>query len=96
VSYLPTGSFLSRAHRSAHLVTSGPSAPWTSEDLAAGITHLSEVYRLHRPDGSEYPVDELPRDQGAALRYHLPWQDIVVHRADGRRVRLLPGRPLST
>src|SRR4029077_14287958 len=26
------------------------------EDLAASITHLPEVYRLHRPDGSLYPA----------------------------------------
>lgn len=30
------------------------------EDLSAGLPSLSKVYRLHRPDGSEYPWEELP------------------------------------
>ena len=30
------------------------------QDMAAGLEHLSEVYRLFRSDGSPYPVEELP------------------------------------
>src|SRR5262249_47056049 len=30
------------------------------EDLSAGLSSLSRVFRLHRPDGAEYPADELP------------------------------------
>jgi PAS domain S-box-containing protein len=59
------------------------------EDLAAGLEHLSEVYRLHRPDGSSYPIEELPvylalRQGSTAMR-----DDIVVHRPDGRRAPLV-------
>ena len=59
------------------------------EDASAGLEHLSKVYRLFRPDGSPYPVEELPvfqalRRGAAAMR-----DDIVVHRPDGRRVPLV-------
>jgi PAS domain S-box-containing protein len=59
------------------------------EDPAAGLEHLSEVYRLHRPDGSAYPIEELPvylalREGLTAMR-----DDIVVHRPDGRRAPLV-------
>jgi signal transduction histidine kinase len=59
------------------------------EDPAAGIEQLSSVYRLHRPDGSEYPVDELPVAQ--ALRRGRPGmaKDIVVHRPDGKKTSLV-------
>lgn len=58
------------------------------EDMAAGLLHISHVYRLHRQDGTEYPVDELPVVK--ALRYGQTCtaNDIIVHRPDGRRVPL--------
>jgi PAS domain S-box-containing protein len=59
------------------------------EDPAAGLQHFVETYRLHRPDGSPYPVEELPvttalRRAGTTMR-----DDIVVHRPDGRRIPLI-------
>lgn len=59
------------------------------EDLAAGLQHLPDVYRLHRPDGSKYPAEELPVTR--ALREGMTGMkdDIVVHRADGRRIPLV-------
>ncbi len=58
------------------------------EDMAAGLAHMSQTYRLHRQDGAEYPVDDLPIAK--ALRYGQTCtaNDIVVHRPDGRRVPL--------
>lgn len=58
------------------------------EDMAAGLVHIPQVYRLHRQDGSEYPVDDLP--VAKALRYGQTCtaNDIIVHRPDGRRVPL--------
>jgi PAS domain S-box-containing protein len=58
------------------------------EDASAGLAHLSQVYRLHRPDGTPYPVDDLP--VAKALRYGQTCtaNDIVVHRPDGRRMPL--------
>jgi PAS domain S-box-containing protein len=59
------------------------------EDSGAGLDHLVAVYRLERPDGSPYPVDELP--VALALRRGLATMrdDIVVHRPDGRRLPLI-------
>jgi PAS domain S-box-containing protein len=59
------------------------------EDASAGLEHLAQVYRLHRPDGSPYPVEELP--VFLALRRGIPSMrdDIVVHRPDGRKVPLI-------
>ena len=59
------------------------------EDVAAGIEHLSKVYRLHRPDGSPYPVEELPVCQVLQRGAVSMRDDIVVHRPDGRRVPLI-------
>jgi len=59
------------------------------EDRSAGLEHLAEVYRLHRPDGTPYPTEELP--VFLALRKGLTSmrEDIVVHRPDGRRTPLV-------
>jgi PAS domain S-box-containing protein len=59
------------------------------EDPAAGLDHLSDVYRLHRADGTAYPVQELP--VWLALRRGLTAMkdDVVVHRTDGRRIPLV-------
>lgn len=59
------------------------------EDPAAGLARLVEVYHLRRPDGSSYPVAELPvvaamRDGTTCMR-----DDIVVHRPDGSLVPLI-------
>jgi PAS domain S-box-containing protein len=58
-------------------------------NAAAGLDHLSSVYRLFRPDGTLYPPDELPVSR--ALRQGLTGMrnDIVVHRPDGRRIPLV-------
>jgi PAS domain S-box-containing protein len=59
------------------------------EDPACGLDHLAQVYRLFRPDGSPYPVEELP--VYLALRRGLTAMrdDVVVHRPDGRRIPLV-------
>jgi PAS domain S-box-containing protein len=59
------------------------------EDASAGLEHLAEVYRLFKPDGTPYPLQELPVYQ--ALREGLTSMrdDIVVHRPDGRRIPLV-------
>jgi PAS domain-containing protein len=58
------------------------------EDASVPLPQLSRLYRLHRPDGSEYPADELP--VARALRHGITCcaSDIVVYRADGRRIAL--------
>jgi PAS domain S-box-containing protein len=59
------------------------------EDMAAGLDHLVEVYRLHRPDGSPYPVEELPVVLALRKGITAMRDDIVVHRPDGRRTPLV-------
>jgi PAS domain-containing protein len=59
------------------------------EDLAAGVGHLSEVYRLHRPDGSLYPPDELPVSRALLEGMNFTANDVVVHRPDGRKIALM-------
>ncbi len=59
------------------------------EDASAGLEHLSKVYHLHRPDGSPYPVEELPVVQALRRGAAGMRDDIVVHRPDGRRVPLV-------
>lgn len=59
------------------------------EEMAAGIAQLSMVYRLHRPDGTEYPPDELPVARALGTGVSHMANDVVVHRADGRRIPLV-------
>ena len=59
------------------------------EETSAGLEHLSKVYHLHRPDGSPYPVEELPVFQALRTGKAAMRDDIVVHRPDGRRVPLV-------
>jgi PAS domain S-box-containing protein len=59
------------------------------EDATVPLSQLSRLYRLYRPDGSEYPADELP--VAKALRHGVTCSasDLVVHRGDGRRLQLV-------
>ena len=59
------------------------------EEPAAGLERLSQVYHLHRSDGSPYPVEELPVFQALRRGATAMRDDIVVHQADGRRVPLV-------
>ncbi len=59
------------------------------EDLSAGVAHLSHIYRLHRPDGTEYPAEELPVAKALRLGVTCRANDIVVHRGDGHKIPLI-------
>jgi len=59
------------------------------EDPAAGIDHLPAVYRLHRADGSPYPVGDLPVTKALREGVTTMADDIFVHRIDGREVPLI-------
>src|SRR5258708_6399605 len=59
------------------------------EDFSARLEHLSTVYRLHRSDGTLYPVDDLPVCQALRRGAVSMRDDIVVHRPDGRRIPLI-------
>jgi PAS domain S-box-containing protein len=59
------------------------------EEGPLDLAHLAEIYNLRRPDGTPYPLEELPVYQ--ALRHGMTAtrDDIVVHRPDRRRVPLI-------
>src|SRR5262249_43645568 len=91
VGNLPAGVFFVEGQRGHPILVNARARHLLGrrEDLAAGLEHLAEVYRLFRPDGTPYPVEELP--VFLALRKGLTAMrdDIVVHRPDGRRVPLV-------
>jgi len=91
VTHLPTGIYFVQAPFGQPILVNNRARQLLGqrEDLAAGLSHLSKVYRLHRPDGTEYPWEELPvtkalRDGATSMA-----EDIVVHRADGRHITLI-------
>src|SRR5207244_4451803 len=57
--------------------------------LSAGLAQLSRVFRLHRIDGAEYPPADLPVCKALRLGVPCHANDIVVHRADGRKIPLI-------
>jgi PAS domain S-box-containing protein len=59
------------------------------EDVSAGVEHFVSTYRLQRPDGTPYPVDELPVVQALRFGRTVSRDDLVVLRPDGHRVPLL-------
>ena len=59
------------------------------EDASVPLAQLSRLYRLYRPDGDEYPPDDLPVAKALKLGITCSANDLVVHRADGRRLRLV-------
>jgi PAS domain S-box-containing protein len=59
------------------------------EDLSGGVSRLSQIYRLYRPDGTLYPAEELPVAQALRLGLTSMRDDIVVHRSDGRKIPLV-------
>lgn len=91
VSHLPTGIFFVHGVHGQPLLVNARARQLLGqrEDLAAGLSHLSTVYRLHRPDGTPYPWDELPVYK--ALRHGVTTMrdDIVVYRPDGRKIPLV-------
>src|SRR5439155_1488782 len=62
VTNLPTGVYFVQAPQGYPLLVNARARQLLGqrEDLSAGIMTLSKVFRLHRPDGTEYPWDELP------------------------------------
>ena len=59
------------------------------EEVSAGVDHFPEVFRLQKPDGTPYPVDDLPVVQSLRMGRSASCDDVVVVRADGRRVPLI-------
>lgn len=91
VANLPAGVFFVRAPSGAPILVNARARSLLGqrEHLAAGLEHWPEVYRLHRPDGTPYPAEELPVTR--ALRHGITCScdDIIVHRPDGGQLRLV-------
>ena len=91
VANLPTGVFFVQGPHGQPILVNARARQLLGqrEDAAAGLEHLSRVYRLYRPDGTLYPVEELPVDLALRQGRTTMRDDIVVHRPDGRRVPLV-------
>ncbi|MDW8265322.1 MAG: ATP-binding protein [Gemmataceae bacterium] len=91
VANLPTGVFFVQGELGQPILVNARARQLLGqrEDLAAGVAHLSRVYRLHRPDGTPYPTEELPITKALRWGVACSANDIVVHRPDGRRVPLI-------
>jgi PAS domain S-box-containing protein len=91
VTNLPTGVYFVQAPLGSPILVNARARQLLGqrEDLSAGLSHLSKLYRLHRPDGTEYPWEELPVSKALRLGSTCRANDIVVHRPDGRRIPLI-------
>ncbi len=91
VANLPTGVYFVQAPQGNPILVNARARQLLGqrEDLSAGVSHLSRVFRLHRPDGSEYPSEELPVCKALRLGVTCRANDIVVHRGDGRKIPLI-------
>jgi signal transduction histidine kinase len=98
VANLPTGVFFVAGSRGRPVVVNARARQLLGqrEDVSTGLDHHSSVYRLFRPDGTPYPVEELPVYLALRRGMSTMCDDIVVHRPDGRRVPLIAwGAPVS-
>jgi PAS domain S-box-containing protein len=91
VTNLPAGVFFVHAPSGRPILVNARARELLGQpaDLNARLPQWSEVYRLHRPDGSAYPTEDLP--VSVALRNGVTHMrdDIVVHRRDGRKIPLI-------
>jgi PAS domain S-box-containing protein len=91
VANLPAGVFFVQAPSGRPILVNARARQLLGqrEDVAAGLPHLVETYRLYRPDGTVFPEDELPVATALRRGTTTMRDDIVVHRPDGRRVPLI-------
>lgn len=91
ITNLPTGVYFVQAPQGYPLLVNARARQLLGrrEDLSAALSHLSSVYRLHRPDGAEYPWEELPVAKALNLGVTCRANDIILHRPDGRKVPLI-------
>jgi signal transduction histidine kinase len=91
VTNLPTGVYFVHGPQGAPLLVNPRARQLLGqrEDLSAGLANLSRAFHLHRPDGTEYPWEELPVCKALRLGVTCRTTDIVVHRADGRKIPLI-------
>jgi PAS domain S-box-containing protein len=89
VNNLPAGVFFVQGTKGRPILVNARARQLLGQREDAVLAHVSSVYRLHRPDATPYPVDELPVTQALRDGRTMMCDDIVVHRPDGRRVPLV-------
>lgn len=91
VNNLPTGVFFVEARSGRPILVNARARQLLGqrEEMSAGMQHLADVYRLHRPDGSRYPADEVPVCLALRRGTVCMSDDLVVHRSDGQRIALV-------
>ncbi len=91
ITNLPTGVFFVQGPNGIPILVNARARQLlgSREDSAASLELLPRIYRLHRPDGTPYPAEELPVYLALRQGRTTMRDDIVVHRADGRRVPLV-------
>jgi PAS domain S-box-containing protein len=91
VTNLPAGVFFVQGHAGRPILVNARARQLLGqrEEPGVGLSHLAQAYRLHRPDGTPYPPEELPVFQALRHGRTTMRNDIVVHRTDGRRVPLV-------
>jgi len=91
VTHLPAGVFFVQGAAGRPILVNARARQLLGqrEDADTALEHLARAYRLHRPDGTPYPVEDLPVYQALRHGRATMRDDIVVHRPDGRRVPLI-------
>lgn len=91
VANLPAGVFFVQGPQGFPLLANARARALLGqrEDASIPLAQLSRLYRLHRPDGSEYPPDELPVARALRQGITCTAHDVVVHRPDGRKIPLV-------
>jgi PAS domain-containing protein/integral membrane sensor domain MASE1 len=89
VDNMPAGVFFVQGPQGRPVLVNARARQLLGQREDASLAQHSSVYRLHRPDGSEYPVDELPVSRALRHGRTVMCDDLVVYRPDGRRVPLV-------
>jgi PAS domain S-box-containing protein len=89
VNNLPAGVFFVQGPQGRPLLVNARARQLLGQREDVQVDHLANVYRLHRPDGTPYPVEQLPVVRALRTGCSMMCDDIVVHRPDGRRVPLV-------
>ncbi len=89
ISDLPLGVFFVQGSQGRPTLVNARARALLGQREDVTLDRLATVYRLHRPDGSRYPPEELPVARALRGDRAAMCDDIVVHRPDGRRVPLV-------
>jgi PAS domain S-box-containing protein len=89
VNNLPAGVFFVQGPQGRPILVNARARQLLGQREDVQLDHLASIYRLHRPDGTPYPVEELPVVRALRTGCTTMCDDIVVHRPDGRRVPLV-------